>query len=254
MSSQGCIPRIENRILLSLPKLEYERLAPSLEKVELPWNKILFEASEPVDCAYFVNSGIISLVAGSCSGDSIEIGVIGNEGILALPTIMENGPMPYRSIVQIPGNALRITRNDLKHHFYKNGAFSGLLLKFWQMLFDQIGQSVVCNRFHTFEQRFCRWLLLTADRIQRDDLPLTHEFISLMLGSNRATVTLTIGSLKRAGLIEHHRSSIRILDKERMKASACECYEICHKRLKDFLRMEKAKDRICTNVASNKSR
>jgi hypothetical protein len=166
---------------------------------------------------------------------------------------MGDQQMLYRSIVQIPGNALRISTNDLKRHFHKDGVLCDLLLKFWQMLYDQIGQSVVCNRFHTFEQRLCRWLLLTADRLQRDDLPLTHESISLLLGSNRATVTLTIGSLKKAGLIEHHRSSISILDKDRMEASACECYQICHKRLKDFLMMEKPRNRIRTAVASRKS-
>jgi CRP-like cAMP-binding protein len=251
MSSQRSVPRVENRILLSLPKSEYDRLAPDLEMVSLPLNKILFEACERIDCAYFINSGMVSLIAGSCSGGSIEIGMIGNEGILALPAIMGDEQTPYRSVVQIPGNALKITRNDLKRHFHKNGVFCDLILKFWQILCDQIVQSVVCNRFHTFEQRLCRWLLLTADRLQEDDLPLTHEFISLLLGANRATVTLTIGSLKKAGLIEHHRSSIRILDRESMEASACECYQICKKRLKDFLRIEKPKDRART-VASNR--
>ena len=231
--------RIENHILLSLPKLEYEELLPDLEWIELPLNKILYEAGELIHCAYFINTGMASLIAANSEGGSVEIGVIGNEGILEMQVIMGAKRASYRSIVQIPGQALKISRDALTHHFHTQRVLHDQLLRFYQVLHNQISQSVVCNRFHTFEQRLCRWLLVTAEHADKNDFPFTHEFVSLMLGANRATVTETFGNLKKAGLILQRRGLIQILDRRRMETAACECYRANKRDLEELHRLQK---------------
>jgi CRP-like cAMP-binding protein len=150
------LPKIENQILLALPKSEYEKLLPSLEWVELRSNRILHEVGEPINFAYFINTGMASLIATSSEGGSVEIGVIGNEGILEMQAVMGAKRVSYRSIVQIPGHALRISGDALRCHFNDHGALRDQMLRSYRVLHNQISQSVVCNRFHTFEQRLCR--------------------------------------------------------------------------------------------------
>jgi CRP-like cAMP-binding protein len=233
------IPPIENKFLLSLPKREQEKLLPDLELIELPLNKTLFEAGEIVKNAYLINTGMVSLIAESLEGGSVEVGVIGNEGILSMQLVMGTERMAYRAMVQIPGQALKISQIALKRHAWEHGIFCNQLLRYWQVLHNQITQSVVCSRFHTFEQRLCRWLLMTADRVNRNDFPVTHEFLSLMLGANRATVTVAFGSFKEAGLISHRRGLITILDRKRVEDVACECYRANKRELDNLSKFQK---------------
>jgi CRP-like cAMP-binding protein len=227
-------PQIENRILLSLPKPDYEQLLPDLEFVPLPLSMILHEAGDRISYAYFINTGVASLIASNSDGGSVEIGLIGKEGLLESQVLMGAEKVSYRSIVQIAGQGLRISCDALKRHFNQSRVLHDQLLRSYRVLHNQISQSVVCNRFHTFEQRLCRWLLLTAARVDDNNIPYTHEFISLMLGANRATVTATLGSLRDAELISQGRGLIKLLDRAKIETVACECYRINKRDLEDF--------------------
>jgi CRP-like cAMP-binding protein len=239
LKSNKDLPRIENRILLSLPKLELEKLLPDLKSIPLPLNKIVYQAGEQINSLYFINSGMASLMAANSEGGSVEIGVIGKEGILGMQVIMGATKAPYRSIVQIPSQALKITWDALKRHLSSSKALYGQLMRFYGVLHNQISQSVVCNRFHTSEQRLCRWLLTTARHMGRDEFPCTHESVSLMLGANRATVTAAFGSLKDSGSISQSRGLVRILDRKRMETAVCECYRANMRDLEELYRFQK---------------
>ena len=233
------LPKIENRILLSLPKSEYEKLLSDLEFIPLPLSKILHEPGDRISYAYFINTGVASLIASNSEGGSVEIGLIGKEGVLESQVLMGAEKVSYRSIVQIAGQGLRISRDALQRHFHQSRVLHDQLLRSYRVLHNQISQSVVCNRFHTFEQRLCRWLLLTAERVNDNNIPYTHEFISLMLGAQSATVTATLGSLKEAGLISQGRGLIKLLDRAKIEAVACECYRINKRELEDFYAFQK---------------
>jgi CRP-like cAMP-binding protein len=221
---------IRNKVLLSAPKTVLDKLLPELEVVSLPLGKVLFKAGEDVDSAWFVNSGLISVIAASSTGNSIEVGAIGREGVLPIEVLSDSPVSAHRYIAQIPGEALKISRAALVELYFSNDLiFSKNSLRLFQQLHNQSSQLVLCNRFHTVQQRLCRWLLMTSDWAENDQFPVTHEFLALILGVNRSTVSLELGALKASGLISNRQRMIRITDRRKIATMSCECYWT-HKR------------------------
>jgi CRP-like cAMP-binding protein len=194
-----------NRLLSLLSDDDYERLRPHLSHVVLDYRKSLYEAQRPIDHVYFPINGVASLVITTDDGASAEVGTIGSEGMVGLPVCLGDKDAPSSVYVQVPGTALGI----------ETGIF-----------FNQVAQSAACAHLHRVEQRCCRWLLMTRDRMPSGDFLLTHEFLGMMLGVRRTTVTDVMGSLQKAGLIRYRRGHVTILDHEALREHACECYEI----------------------------
>lgn len=213
-----------NQILSALPRQHYKRLFSCLEPVRLARSKILYHLADKITHAFFLTSGMVSLLATTESGAVTEIGMVGNEGIVGVPVVLGVNKSPYQIKVQIPGRAFRVKREVLVEEFNCGGQLQDLVLRYLHFLITQVAQSAACNRFHTNEQRLCRWLLIAHDRVKSDTLHLTHEAVSHMLGATRANVTSAAINLKRAGLIDYHRGNIEIVDREGLKTSACECY------------------------------
>jgi len=217
---------VKNRILLALPELEFQRILPHLAFVGLRMGQVLYEADSWIDYAYFMNSGMASLLAVTADGETVEIGPVGNGGVMGIQAALGEDRVFYSGVVQIPGNAMRIRSDALRHEFQHNAELSRLLLDHMRDLHLQVSQSVGCNRFHSLEQRLCRRLLVTQDYASSDRFSVTYEFLSHMVGASRTPVTLAAEALQEAGLISCRRSYIRIIDRKGMEARTCECYRI----------------------------
>jgi CRP-like cAMP-binding protein len=216
----------KNRLLAALPREEYERLLPHLELVPLEYKQILYQPNEPIDYVYFPNNGVASLLTIMENGDAVEVGTVGNEGMVGLPVFLGAKTIPGQAIVQIPGDGLRMRVDVFQNKVTSQSPLYNLLQRYTQALFNQIAQSAACNRLHSIEERFCRWLLMTQDRVGKDKFPLTQEFLSQMLGVRRASVSVVASTIQRAGLITYTRGKITILDREGLEAASCECYAI----------------------------
>jgi len=215
-----------NHILASLPRAEYQRLAPALQPEELSTGSILYESGEPVSHVHFPNTGMVSLLSLVDDRSFLEVGMIGNEGMVGVSALMGLNRMPQRAIVQLPGHAMKMRLSAAKNEFKKGGRLQSLLLRAMDLLHFQVTRSAVCNRFHTTDARLCRWLLMCRDRLNSNDVPLTQEFLSQMLGSPRPMVSFAASNLQNAGIIEYSRGRITIVDPERLQSNACECYGI----------------------------
>jgi CRP-like cAMP-binding protein len=226
---------IGNRLLSALNREEYERLLPHLERVQLNQGRVITEATDHVRHAYFLTSGMISLLSITEAGETIEVAMIGNEGMLGIPIILKVNISPYRTMVQIPGDALRIKADALSREFARCGQLHELLLKFTHALVTQISQSAVCNHFHKTEARLSRWLLIAQDRARSDSFMLTQEALSHMLGAPRTGVTRAAVKLQDQGLISYRRGRIKILDQKNLESVSCECYEIVKHQIDQFL-------------------
>jgi len=231
MSAEPSTALNRNSLLESLPRKEYERLRPKLQLVQLSRGRVLCEAGDFAEYVYFPLNGVISLLSSTEAGEVIEVGMVGNEGTTALPIIMHAREMPYRAVVQLPVEALRSQPEVIQEEFKRASRLQNLLVCYAHSLFAQIAQSAVCNRFHTAEQRFCRWLLCTHDRVQSDTLELTHEIIADMLGVQRSVVSMTAGVFQKIGLITYSRGSITIRDRDGLEAVSCECYRVVKRQL-----------------------
>lgn len=227
-------PHPQNLILSSLSGGDYERLAPHLEPVRLNSGRVLYNAGDTIRHAFFLRSGMASLVSVTENGRAVEVGMIGNEGMVGVPVVLRVGAAPYQVTMQLPGNALRIKAGELKAEFDRGGKLQDLLLRYTHTVVTQIAQSAACNRFHTVEERLCRWLLVSRDRAQTDTLHLTQEFLAQMIGVPRTSVTMIAGELRRAGLITHSRGKVQLLDLRRLRASSCECYRVVSKEISHF--------------------
>jgi CRP-like cAMP-binding protein len=226
---------VKNRLLAALPHEEYQRLQPRLEFVHLSKRRTLYEAGDLIPHAYFLNNGMGSLLGLTQGGATVEIAMVGNEGMLCLPLVLRARSTSYRIMVQIPGDALRIKADVIRAEFKRGGRLQDLLLGYTHALITQISQSAVCNRFHTMEKRLCRWLLIAHDRVDGDTFHLTQEIISYMMGTPRTGVTMAAGALQDAGLIRYKRGKITIIDRLGLEQSACECYRIVAESLNHFL-------------------
>jgi CRP-like cAMP-binding protein len=215
-----------NRLLSLLSDSDYERLRPHLSQVVFDYRKSLYEASRPIEHIYFPVDGLASLVITTADGASAEIGTIGSEGMVGLPVCLGDSVAPSSVYVQVPGTALRMDARIFRGELERSPALHLIMLRYAHAFFNQVAQSAACIHLHKVEQRCCRWLLMTRDRMPADDFLLTHEFLGMMLGVRRTTVTEVMGSLQKAGLIRYRRGHVTILDHEALRRRACECYDI----------------------------
>ena len=219
-----------NRILQALPAEDRNRLVRNMVPVSQPIKTVLFEPGEPIRAVYFPLGGVISLVTPLDDGAIVEVATVGNEGIVGVP-LVPGGSLAVRAISQVSGSSLRMEAGAFLSEVRRAGAFSGLFHQYLPALFGQIAQAAACNRLHTNEERLSRWLLMSHDRVGVDDFAITHEFLGQMLGSRRATVTLSAGILQAAGLIRYHRGHVSILDRDGLESVACECYRSIKREL-----------------------
>lgn len=215
-----------NRLLSLLSDRDYERLRPHLSPVPFDYRKSLYEALRPIDHVYFPVEGVASLVITTADGASAEVGTIGSEGIVGLPICLGDREAPSTVYVQVPGKALAMDAQLFRGELDRSSSMNLIMLRYAHAFFNQVAQSAACAHLHRVEQRCCRWLLMTRDRMPSDDFLLTHEFLGMMLGVRRTTVTDVMGSLQEAGLVRYRRGHVTILDHEALKARACECYAI----------------------------
>jgi CRP-like cAMP-binding protein len=218
--------RVENRILLSIPENEYRAIRPQLEAVELESHQILHEAHEVLQYAYFPNDGLLSLVVVLAEGKTVEAGIIGKEGLVGIPAIAGRDRSPLREVVQISGDGLRISAGPLRELLATVPQLRHELEEFSVVLGLQMAQTAACNRLHDVEQRLARWLLMAQDRVSSELLPLTHDFLATMLGTDRPSVSLAAGVLQKARVIEYSRGSVNILNRAELERVACECYGV----------------------------
>ena len=215
---------VRNTILSSIPEQEYELLRRHLELVDLPQQLILHEPGDEIEFAYFLNSGLASLVVLTRDGRSVEVAIVGKEGVVGTPLAVGLNRDPYRAIIQIPGSGWRVKANVLADALRAAPELRLLLNRYVLIQGSQIAQIAACNRLHEIEQRLARWLLMCQDRVDSDLLPVTHEFLSQMLGTGRPSVSLAAGTLQRAGSIENLRGTVRITNRKHLEDAACECY------------------------------
>jgi CRP-like cAMP-binding protein len=214
-----------NRLLATLPGEEYERLLPELEIVEARVRDMLYEAGRPIRHVWFPISGVISMIAALQDGDSVEVGTIGNEGMVGLPVFLGAEAAPMTTFAQVPGTLVRMRADGLRQEVERGGPLTQLLHRYTQAFFTQLSQSVACNRLHNLPERLARWMLMTQDRAD-DVFPMTHEFMGLMLGVHRPAVTEALQELRRAGALAYERGEMRIVDRAALEEASCECYRI----------------------------
>jgi CRP-like cAMP-binding protein len=219
----------QNHILEALPPAERERLFPHLKLITLPLGGVLYESGDPQRHIYFPIDAIVSLLYVLRDGASAEIAVVGNDGAIGIALFMGGATTTNRAIVQSAGSAYRLTRQRLKQEFDRHGEMLHILLRYTQALITQMTQTAVCNRHHSVDQQLCRWLLLSLDRLASNELTMTQELIANMLGVRREGVTEAAGKLQKLGVIEYRRGRITVLDRPRLEALSCECYEVVKK-------------------------
>jgi CRP-like cAMP-binding protein len=216
----------QNHLLAALPAEDYARLLPNLDLVPMPLGEALYESGGHLQHVYFPTTSIVSLLYVMKDGASAEIAVVGNEGILGISLFMGGETTPSRAVVQSAGHGYRLKAQLLKNEFNRSGPALHLLLRYTQALITQMAQTAVCNRHHSVEQQLCRWLLLSLDRLNTNQLNMTQELIANMLGVRREGVTEAAGKLQRAGLIRYGRGRITIIDRPRLEKKVCECYGV----------------------------
>jgi CRP-like cAMP-binding protein len=215
-----------NFLLAALDKTDLDRLKGALTEVTFELGEVIYESGDHLDFAYFPTTSIISLLYIMENGATAEIGVTGNDGVLGLALVLGGETTTSRAVIQSAGSALRLKASDLKTEFRLGGRFQELLLRYTQALMTQISQTAVCNRLHPIEQQLARWVLLSHDRLQSDELNMTHDLISNMLGVRREGITLAARKLAARKLITNNRGTITVIDRKGLEAASCECYEI----------------------------
>jgi CRP-like cAMP-binding protein len=215
-----------NQLLASLPEAEWSRWSPLLERVEMPLGEVLYEPGVVLRDVYFPITSIVSLLYVMENGASAEIAVVGNEGIVGVSLFMGGESTPSRAVVQSAGSGCRLKAQLMKDEFNRAGPVLHLLLRYTQALITQMAQTAVCNRHHSLDQQLCRWLLLSLDRLQGDELVMTQELIANMLGVRREGVTEGALKLQRLGLIQYSRGHITVLNRRGLEQRTCECYAV----------------------------
>jgi CRP-like cAMP-binding protein len=214
-----------NRLLAALPAAEWERWSPQLERVEMPLGLVLYESGTTLSHVYFPTTAIVSLLYVMENGSSAEIAIVGNDGLVGVSLFMGGESTPSRAVVQSAGEGFRMPAQTLKREFTRAPVLH-LLLRYTQALITQMAQTAVCNRHHSVDQQLCRWLLLSRDRLQGDELVMTQELIGNMLGVRREGVTEAALKLQQAGLIRYARGRITLLDRPGLEQRTCECYAV----------------------------
>ncbi len=216
----------KNQILDALPPEDYDRLASHLKPVELPHGQILYSTHALIEHVYFPANSMVSLVSHLSDGASVEVGIIGFEGIVGLSVLLGVDRSPHECMVQIPDGGMRLSAETVKQEFKRGGALQSLVLRYTQSLMLTLSQVATCNRAHSVGERLAKWLLMCHDRCPINEMPLTQEFIAMMLGTRRAGVTEAAVILQAEGVINYTRGRIAITDREGLEHSACECYPI----------------------------
>ena len=227
---------IQNRILAALPHEELARLLPHLTSVQLEKGEVVYFTGDQIRHVYFPSDGVLSLRCTCESGSTIEVAMLGKEGIVGLPVILKNNLMHYEVTAQTKAEAFRIRAEQVQEEFNKGNMLQEVMLRYLNMLIVEISQLSVCYRFHTLEKALCRWFLIMQDRLSSSSLNVTQENISHALGAPRTGVTMAAGALQRAGLIRYSRGKILILDRAGLEANSCECFRIVHNQLNHFLK------------------
>jgi CRP-like cAMP-binding protein len=217
---------IRNRILLSISGPEFTEIRPFLEFVELPQSLSLHEPSERLQFAYFLNRGLVSIVVATKGGRDVEAGVVGYEGVVGTALAVGLDRSPLREVVQIEGDGFRVAAPELDNVLKSAPELQMMLSRYAVLQGMQVAQTAACNRLHDVAQRLARWLLMAQDRVDNGILPITHEFLATMLGTDRPSVTLAAGALQRARAIQYNRGQVKILDRKKLETKACVCYRV----------------------------
>jgi len=228
----------QNHLLAALPADDYARLAPDLEPIPMPLGWAVYESGGQLSYLYFPTTSIVSLLYVMESGASAEIAIIGNEGLVGISLFMGGESTPSRAVVQSAGDAYRLRASVLKKEFALGGVLQQLALRYTQALITQMAQTAVCNRHHALDQQLCRWLLLSLDRLESNELLMTQELIANMLGVRREGVTEAAGKLQAEGLIRYNRGHIQVLDRAKLEKRVCECYAVVKKESDRLLAYE----------------
>jgi CRP-like cAMP-binding protein len=224
-----------NLLLGALPPEVLQRWVPQLEWVDMPQGQILREPGQVLRHVYFPTTAIISVVYVTAEGESAEVAVVGNEGVVGTSLFLGSETALAQAIVQTAGGGFRLKRELLMDEFERQGEATHLLLRYTQAMITQMAQSAVCNRYHTLDQQLCRWLLQRLDRLNGAALGVTHEVLGRLLGVRRESVTLGIAKLQAAGLLRHSRGIITVLDRVGLERRSCECYDVVRKEFERLL-------------------
>ena len=225
----------KNHLLAALPVTEWARWLPDLEPVSMPLGEVLYESGATLSHVYFPTSAIVSLLYVMENGASAEIAVVGNEGVVGISLFMGGESTPSRAVVQSAGHGVRLPATAMKEEFARSGPVMHVMLRYTQALITQMSQTAVCNRHHSLDQQLCRWLLLSLDRLEGNELNMTQELIANMLGVRREGVTEGALKLQQAGLIRYARGRITVLDRIGMEKRTCECYAVVKREYERLL-------------------
>ena len=217
---------VRNKLLLAIPDQEFRKIRSRLQFIELPHHLTLHQPHQSVRFAHFPNAGLISLVVELKDGRTAEAGLLGNEGASGMPAVLGLSRSPLREIVQIEGDAFRVRVNALRELLPSTPVLQATLNRYAAGLAMQVAQTAACNRLHKIEERLSRWLLIAQDRLDSGIVPITHDFLATMLGTDRPSVTVAAGMLQREGIIEYTRGFVRILNRKKLEWFACECYAL----------------------------
>jgi CRP-like cAMP-binding protein len=226
VSTNSRPPPIRNQLLAALPAKDYQRVLAHLESVPLPFMEVLYESGAALDHVYFPNDGLISLLVVMQDQTLREIGVIGREGMFGLAAAQGNRTTPNRALIQLPGSALRMKAETLRDELKRGGALPEVLQHYAHSLFTQVSQSAACVSAHALNKRLSRWLVMTHDHAPGDVFEMKHEFLAMMLGVTRSVVTRAAARLQAEQMIRYTRGHMTILDRNRLEATACECYAV----------------------------
>jgi CRP-like cAMP-binding protein len=230
---------IHNQILLGLSHAERQALFPKLELVRLKVHHVLHETGDALKSVYFCNSGMISILSVFPDGKSVEVGLVGKEGVVGLPLLVGFLTAPTRAISQINATAFRVDGETLIALLPRLPTLERSLQQYSQIFTMEIAQIAACNRLHEVEERLGRWLLMCADRVGSNELPLTQEFLGQMLGTRRSSVTVAAGILQKAGMISYNRGDVKIVERQKLEQAACECYGLMQRQIQRWTRDSK---------------
>jgi len=220
-----------NRLLRAIPQNDLDRLSPRLERQQTGLKDVLFQPNMPIEGVYFPLSGVVSIITVVDNDRGIELATVGREGMVGVPLFLGARYTSTHEIsqVHIPGELIHMSLDTFNEESRPGGPLYDIVRRYTQAFISQISRHVACNRLHSVEQRFSRWLLWTHDRVSGDDFPMTHEFLSQMLGVRRHSVTAAAGRLQSAGVIRYRRGRMSIVDRDGLEGTCCECYRIIRK-------------------------
>jgi CRP-like cAMP-binding protein len=217
---------VSNKVLLTMPDNEYELMRPDLRYIDLPHHLSLHEPTQKIEFVYFLNRGMVSQVVVTKDGRTVEVGVVGNEGYVGAGLAAGLSRSSVREVIQIAGDGFRMTGSALERILRSAPQLQIILNRHTGLQGMQVAQTAACNRLHDIQQRLSRWLLMTQDRVHIGVLPITHDFIATMMGTDRSTVSMSASALQRKGIIEYMRGAVKIVNRRKLEQSACECYGV----------------------------